>query len=68
MVGDPLLIRRPLIDIGGARFAGLDHESALSLLGRKTQEDLACTKQTPRVVRRPEETKKPPPGRLTSQR
>ncbi|MDA9447112.1 MULTISPECIES: arsenate reductase family protein [Bradyrhizobium] len=40
MVGDPLLIRRLLIDIGGARFAGLDHESALSLLGRKTQENL----------------------------
>ncbi|WP_407114874.1 ArsC/Spx/MgsR family protein [Bradyrhizobium sp. LMG 9283] len=40
MVGDPLLIRRPLIDIDGARCAGLDHEPVLSLLGRKTQDDL----------------------------
>ncbi|SDG84763.1 hypothetical protein SAMN05216338_1003188 [Bradyrhizobium sp. Rc2d] len=40
MVGDPLLIRRPLIDVDGARCAGLDHEPVLSLLGRKTQDDL----------------------------
>ncbi|RXH42174.1 ArsC/Spx/MgsR family protein [Bradyrhizobium zhanjiangense] len=40
MVGDPLLIRRPLIDVDGARCAGLDHEPVLSLLGRKTQDDI----------------------------
>ncbi|WP_018319599.1 ArsC/Spx/MgsR family protein [Bradyrhizobium sp. WSM2793] len=40
MVGDPLLIRRPLIDVDGARCAGLDHEPVLSLLGRNTQDNL----------------------------
>lgn len=40
MVGDPLLIRRPLIDIDGARSAGRDREPALSLIGGKTQDDL----------------------------
>ncbi|MBB4397106.1 ArsC/Spx/MgsR family protein [Bradyrhizobium sp. ERR14] len=40
MVGDPLLIRRPLIDVDGARFAGLGHEPVLSLLGRNTQDNL----------------------------
>ncbi|MGY3033710.1 nitrogenase-associated protein [Bradyrhizobium sp. USDA 4354] len=40
MVGDPLLIRRPLIDVDGARYAGFDHEPVLSLLGRKTKDDL----------------------------
>ena len=38
MVGDPLLIRLPLIDVGGARCAG--HEPLLSLLGRTSQDDL----------------------------
>ncbi|WP_420969418.1 ArsC/Spx/MgsR family protein [Bradyrhizobium sp. B120] len=40
MLRDPLLIRRPLINVGGARCAGFDHEPVLSLLGRKTQDDL----------------------------
>ncbi|WP_333927150.1 hypothetical protein [Bradyrhizobium sp. CCBAU 11361] len=40
MVGDPLLIRRPLIDVDGARCAGLDHEPVLSLLVGKTQNDV----------------------------
>ncbi|MHC6153014.1 ArsC/Spx/MgsR family protein [Bradyrhizobium elkanii] len=40
MLADPLLIRRPLIDVDGARCAGFDHESVLSLLGRDTQDDL----------------------------
>lgn len=40
MLGDPLLIRRPLINVDGARCAGFDHESVLSLLGGRTQDDL----------------------------
>jgi len=40
MVGDPLLIRRPLIDVEGAGSAGLDRAPVLSLLGGKTQDDL----------------------------
>lgn len=41
MVSDPLLIRRPLIDLDGIRCAGLDREPALSLLGHQTQEQPA---------------------------
>ncbi|MGY3533027.1 MULTISPECIES: ArsC/Spx/MgsR family protein [Bradyrhizobium] len=40
MLGDPLLIRRPLIDVDGSRCAGFDHELVLSLLGRKAPADL----------------------------
>ena len=40
MVGDPLLIRRPLIDVDGTRSARLDGEPVLSLLGGKTQDNL----------------------------
>ncbi|MGF6312997.1 nitrogenase-associated protein [Bradyrhizobium sp. i1.8.4] len=40
MAGDPLLLRRPSINIDRAGCAGFDHEPALSLLGRKTQADL----------------------------
>ncbi|WP_283814215.1 arsenate reductase family protein [Bradyrhizobium nanningense] len=40
MLGDPFLILRPSIDVDGARCAGLDRESALSLLGRETQDHL----------------------------
>ncbi|RXG90735.1 ArsC/Spx/MgsR family protein [Bradyrhizobium zhanjiangense] len=40
MVSDPLLIRRPLIDVDGARCAGFDHEPVLSLLGGNAQDDL----------------------------
>ncbi|WP_439360221.1 ArsC/Spx/MgsR family protein [Bradyrhizobium sp. DASA03007] len=40
MMVDPLLIRRPLIDVDGARCAGFDHEPVLSLLGGNTQDDL----------------------------
>ncbi|MGY2811827.1 ArsC/Spx/MgsR family protein [Bradyrhizobium sp. USDA 4506] len=40
MLADPLLIRRPLINVDGARCAGFDHESVLSLLGRDTPDGL----------------------------
>ncbi|MGX1350247.1 nitrogenase-associated protein [Bradyrhizobium elkanii] len=40
MLADPLLIRRPLIDVDGARCAGFDHEAVLSLLDRNMQDDL----------------------------
>ncbi|MCC8940997.1 arsenate reductase family protein [Bradyrhizobium sp. Arg62] len=40
MVGDPLLIKRPLINVDGTRCAGFDHEPVLSLLGGKTQDNL----------------------------
>ncbi|MCS3899587.1 arsenate reductase family protein [Bradyrhizobium japonicum] len=50
MVSDPLLIRRPLIDLDGIRCAGLDREPALSLLGHQTQEHLqGCLHQATRT-------------------
>lgn len=50
MVSDPLLIRRPLIDLVGIRCAGLDREPALSLLGHQTQEHLqGCLHQATRT-------------------
>jgi nitrogenase-associated protein len=33
MLADPLLIRRPLVDLAGQRCAGFDHEPVTSLLG-----------------------------------
>jgi nitrogenase-associated protein len=50
MVSDPLLIRRPLIDLDGIRCAGLDREPALSQLGHQTQEHLqGCLHQATRT-------------------
>ncbi|OPY94652.1 arsenate reductase family protein [Bradyrhizobium sacchari] len=50
MVGDPRLIRRPLIDVDGARCAGLDHEPMLSLLGRKPHDELeGCLQEANRT-------------------
>lgn len=44
MLVDPLLIRRPLIDVDGARCAGFDREPVPSLLGG-TRDDLqGCTR------------------------
>lgn len=44
MLDDPLLIRRPLIEVDGARCAGFDREPVPSLLGG-TQSDLqGCTR------------------------
>ncbi|MDF0582135.1 hypothetical protein [Bradyrhizobium yuanmingense] len=59
-LGDPLLIRRPLIDVGGVRCAGLDREPVLSLLAGNTEDDTryACTRQTARIARRPEEAER----------
>ncbi|OKO84285.1 ArsC/Spx/MgsR family protein [Bradyrhizobium sp. NAS96.2] len=46
MLGDPLLIRRPLIDADGARCAGFDREPVPSLLGRIAQDDLiGCSRE-----------------------
>ncbi|MFO1107738.1 MAG: ArsC/Spx/MgsR family protein [Bradyrhizobium sp.] len=47
MLGDPLLIRRPLIDADGQRCAGFNREPVLSLLAGREREDLqACTHPT----------------------
>lgn len=40
MLDNPLLIRRPLIDVGEARCAGLDREPVLALLGPEMQDEL----------------------------
>lgn len=46
MLDDALLIRRPLVDAGGARCAGFDREPVLSLLGGASRGDLqGCTRQ-----------------------
>jgi nitrogenase-associated protein len=45
MLDDPLLIRRPLVEVDGARCAGFDREPVVSLLGRATEgDDEACSR------------------------
>jgi hypothetical protein len=44
MLDDPLLIRRPLIDVDGARCAGFDREPVPSLLGGERSDLQACTR------------------------
>lgn len=44
MLNDPILIRRPLIDVNGARCAGFDREPALSLLGNSRDDLQGCTR------------------------
>ena len=44
MLGDPLLIRRPLIEADGARCAGFDREPVLSLLGAERSDLEGCTR------------------------
>jgi nitrogenase-associated protein len=47
MLVDPLLIRRPLIEVGGQRCAGFDREPVLSLLGQGARADLhGCSRET----------------------
>ncbi|HEV2157756.1 ArsC/Spx/MgsR family protein [Bradyrhizobium sp.] len=52
MLADPLLIRRPLIDVDGARCAGFDREPVPSLLGGERDDLQACTRPeaTPRCA------------------
>lgn len=44
MLDDPLLIRRPLIDVDGARCAGFDREPVPSLLGGERRDLEGCTR------------------------
>ncbi|MBR0962304.1 ArsC/Spx/MgsR family protein [Bradyrhizobium japonicum] len=44
MLHDPLLIRRPLIEIDGARCAGFDREPVPSLLGGERSDLQGCTR------------------------
>ena len=44
MLEDPLLIRRPLIEVDGARCAGFDREPVPSLLGGERNDLQACTR------------------------
>lgn len=44
MLDDPLLIRRPLIDVAGARCAGFDREPVPSLLGGERSDLQGCTR------------------------
>ena len=45
MLGDPLLIRRPLVEADGQRCAGFDREPVTSLLGSAADPDAeACSK------------------------
>lgn len=53
MVSDPLLIRRPLINVGSARCAGFDHDTVLSLLGGRVQGDLEQCSHEGMGMRRP---------------
>jgi len=46
MLSDPLLIRRPLVDVNGIRCAGFDREPVLSLLERPEQQGLeGCSRE-----------------------
>jgi len=44
MLDDPLLIRRPLIDVDGSRCAGFDREPVSSLLGGAPSDLQGCTR------------------------
>lgn len=44
MLDDPLLIRRPLIDVDGARCAGFDREPVPYLLGGERSDLEGCTR------------------------
>ncbi|AWL98745.1 ArsC/Spx/MgsR family protein [Bradyrhizobium amphicarpaeae] len=44
MLADPLLIRRPLIDVDGMRCAGFDREPVPSLLGGERSDLQGCTR------------------------
>jgi nitrogenase-associated protein len=44
MLGDPLLMRRPLIEVDGARCAGFDREPVPSLLGGERSDLQGCTR------------------------
>ncbi|WP_448044897.1 ArsC/Spx/MgsR family protein [Bradyrhizobium liaoningense] len=44
MLDDPLLIRRPLVDVDGARCAGFDREPIPSLLGGERSDLQGCTR------------------------
>ena len=46
MLDDPLLIRRPLVEVSGERCAGFDHEPVTSLLGGPVgQNSEACSRR-----------------------
>jgi nitrogenase-associated protein len=46
MIEEPLLIRRPLVEVGDQRCAGFDREPVISLLGEHQGEiPQACTRQ-----------------------
>jgi nitrogenase-associated protein len=48
MVGDPLLIRRPLVEANGQRCAGFDREPVTSLLGGAADPDAeSCSRRGP---------------------
>jgi len=45
MLDDPLLIRRPLVEVGGERCAGFDREPVTSLLGGPVEQNSeACSR------------------------
>lgn len=45
MLDDPLLIRRPLVEVDGQRCAGFDREPVTSLLGGSVEKDIeACSR------------------------
>lgn len=47
MLDDPLLIRRPLIDVDGVRCAGFHREPVPSLLGGERDDLQGCTRPEP---------------------
>lgn len=47
MLGDPLLIRRPLIECEGQRCAGFDREPVLTLLGPQDERLEGCSRTAP---------------------
>lgn len=48
LVGDPLLIRRPLVEANGQRCAGFDREPVTSLLGAAADPDAeSCSRRGP---------------------
>jgi nitrogenase-associated protein len=51
MLDDPLLIRRPLVEMGGQRCAGFDREPVTSLLGGFVDKEIEAGRRRPRPAR-----------------
>lgn len=59
MIADPLLIRRPLVEMEGKKCAGFDREPVTSLLDKPDERLEGCTRQEPGSCPTPDHPPKP---------